>query len=372
MRFYMDYNASAPINSKALELMMEVHKYIGNPSSIHTSGRKVRTFLEDTREKIGIILDNNSQNIIFTSGATEANALAFKLSHKPSVIMSAIEHPSVLNQSKGANLIKVLENGIICLKDLEKILQKQKDVDKLVSVMAVNNETGIIQPLEKVSSICKKYRALLHVDAVQAFGRIPITMNKLEIDLLTISSHKIGGPKGAGCLLYSDRVKNKLIPLIKGGGQEKGLRAGTEAVAQIAGFGMAAELIKEVKFNEIEFSRDLLERSIKNNIKDVEIIGENSPRVSNTSLISFKGVSAKKLVISLDLEGFEVSSGSACSSGKVTDSHVLMAMGIEKNIVEGAIRISLCEPILKKDIDLFVETLQNIIFRLRDREKNKV
>jgi len=353
----MDYNASAPINSNALELMMEVYKYIGNPSSIHTSGRKARTFIEDAREKIGIVLDNKSQNIIFTSGATEANTIAFKLSHQPSVIISAIEHPSVLNQSTDADLVKVLDNGIICLKDLEKTLQKQKDVEKLVSIMAVNNETGIIQPLKEAASLCKKYKALLHVDAVQALGRIPITMRKLEIDLLTISSHKIGGPKGAGCLLYSDSVKNKLIPVIKGGGQERGLRAGTEAVAQIAGFGKAVELIKEVKFNEIKFSRDLLEQTIKNNIRNVEIIGENSPRVSNTSLISFKGVSAKKLVISLDLEGYEVSSGSACSSGKVTDSHVLMAMGLKKNVVQGAIRISLCEPILKKDIDQFVETL---------------
>ena len=366
MRFYMDYNASAPIYDDAFNMMMDVQKYVGNPSSIHASGRKVKSIIEDARDNIGNLLDCNSQDIVFTSGATEANTLVSNFTMNHNVIISAIEHPSILNQFNNPKFISVGENGIISINHLEELLKNIESDYKIVSVMAVNNETGIIQPLEEVSKLCRKYNALFHVDAVQAIGRIPISISSLNIDLLTISSHKVGGPKGSGCLILRENIKNKFKPLIKGGGQERGFRAGTEAVAEIAGFGKAIELASNMTINNTLDSRNYLEDKLKDNLKDIIIIGENSNRVSNTSAISIKGVSAKKLVIALDMEGFEVSSGSACSSGKVSDSHVLVAMGLDKSIVEGALRISLCEPLSKKIIDHFSDVLCKIVYRFKN------
>tara|TARA_B100000686_G_scaffold272212_1_gene289245 strand:- start:12093 stop:13193 length:1101 start_codon:yes stop_codon:yes gene_type:complete len=364
----MDYNASAPIHQDVLDFIVDSYRFIGNPSSVHTSGRKARSLIEDARENIGRVIDCNAQDVVFTSGATESNAMAFKLINDHKVIISSIEHPSIINQYNDANLISVSKEGLISIDHLEDILVNFGNTKKFVSVMAVNNETGVIQPIEKVSRICKKYGAILHVDAVQAIGKIPISMKKLNIDLLTISSHKIGGPKGVGCLIIKESIKNNINPIIIGGGQERGLRAGTEAVAQIAGFGKAIQISSNMLINETVYSRNELEENIKNNISNVVIIGEKSPRVANTSLLSIKGVSAKKLVMALDLEGYEVSSGSACSSGKVSDSHVLIAMGLDKSIVQGAIRISLCKPLSKKVIIQFSEILSNIVYRLLNYE----
>ena len=368
MQLYMDYNASAPIHQDVLDYMIDSYKYIGNPSSIHTSGREARALIEDARENIGKLIDCNAQDIIFTSGATEANTMAFQIINNYKVAISSIEHPSILSQYDNANLISVSKEGLVITDHLEDILINFGDHSKFVSVMAVNNETGIIQPIEIISKICKKYGAILHVDAVQAIGKIPLSMKKLNIDILTISSHKIGGPKGVGCMVINETLKNYMNPLIKGGGQERGLRAGTESVAQIAGFGKAIQLCSDMTINNTLLSRDDLEEIIKKNIDNVVIIGEGSPRVANTSLLSIKGISAKKLVMALDLEGYEVSSGSACSSGKVSDSHVLMAMGLEKSIIEGAIRISLCKPLSKKVIIQFSEVLSNIVYRLLKNE----
>ena len=368
MQYYMDYNASAPIQQEVLDFMIDSYKYIGNPSSIHTSGRKARALIEDARENIGRLIDCSSQDIIFTSGATEANTMAFKIINNYKVAVSSIEHPSILEQDENAKQIPVSKEGLIITDYLEDILINFGDHNKFVSVMAVNNETGIIQPIKKVSKICKKYGAILHVDAVQAIGKIPISMQKLNIDILTISSHKIGGPKGVGCLIINENLKNYINPIIKGGGQERGLRAGTESVAQIAGFGKAIQLCSDMTINNTLNSRNELEATIKKNISNVVIIGENSPRVANTSSLSIKGVSAKNLIMALDLEGYEVSSGSACSSGKVSDSHVLIAMGLEKSVIQGAIRISLCKPLSKKVIIQFSEVFTNIVYRLLNKE----
>ena len=368
MRYYMDYNASAPIEEKVFNIMKDAQYCTGNPSSIHTSGRKAKAFIEDARDNIANLVDCNSQDVIFTSGATEANTMLSNFATNFKMIISSIEHPSILNQFDNPYIISTNRDGMVSVSNLEELLLSIENKNKIVSVMAVNNETGVIQPIEEVAQLCKKYDALLHVDAVQAIGRIPISMKKLNIDLLTISSHKVGGPKGAGCLVIKESIKNKVKPLIKGGGQERGYRAGTEAVAQIAGFGKAIELASNMKINDTKDSRNNLEKYLKDHIDNIFIICENSNRVSNTSALSIRGMSAKNIVIALDLEGFEVSSGSACSSGKVSDSHVLIAMGLDKSIVEGAIRISLCKPLSQEVIKQFSDTLSKIVYRFKNND----
>ncbi len=369
MTLYLDYNASAPIISDVVAIMNESIGIIGNPSSIHSSGRAARKAIEDSREIISKTIGSNPKNIIFTSGATEANALALNCSKTMQTFISSIEHDSVLKQNINAKLIPVTSEGIINVEFLESNLRKLPEDNIFVSVMAVNNETGIIQPLEDISRICKENNAILHVDAVQAIGRIDISMDKLNIDLLTISSHKIGGPKGIGCLVVSDKVYTVLSPIIMGGGQERGFRGGTEAVNQIIGFGAAAKYAQKFSLSNTLTTRDSLEKNVLSMIPDSIIIGKNSPRVANTSLIAFKNISAESLVIALDIEGYEVSSGSACSSGKIAASHVLRAMGLNESLVKGAIRISLCRSLNKSEILSFCTILKRVINQLLRKKK---
>ncbi len=371
MGLYLDYNASAPMIQSSIDAMVGSMQILGNPSSIHSSGRKAKSAIEDSRELVAETIGALPQNIIFTSGATESNALAFKYADNMKVITSAIEHDSVLKQREDSIIIPVTKDGVVDIQCLEECLYKNKDDKLFVSIMAVNNETGIIQPIEEVSKICHKYDATLHVDAVQAIGRIKISMQELNIDLLTISSHKIGGPKGIGCLAVSDRIYYSLSPIILGGGQERGIRAGTEAVSQIIGFGVAAKYSREFNLLKTKKSRNDLENNILKLIPDIEIIGKNSPRVANTSSIAFKNILAENLVIALDIEGYEVSSGSACSSGKVSESHVLLAMGFDSSIVQGSIRISLCRSLDESEILLFCNTLYKIIQKLLKKRKIK-
>ena len=369
MTLYLDYNASAPIIRDVIDIMHKSIEIMGNPSSIHSSGRKARKVVEDSRELISETIDSNPKNIIFTSGATEANTLALRCSHEMNTFISSIEHDSVLKQNINANIIPVTSEGIVNLELLEKMVKKSFKKKIFVSIMAVNNETGVIQPIKKISEICLRYKAIFHVDAVQAIGRIDISMKNLNIDLLTISSHKIGGPKGIGCLAVSDRTYSLLSPIIKGGGQERGFRGGTEAVNQIIGFGTAAKYAQKLGLVETRPSRDYIEKKVVSMIPKAMIIGKNASRVANTSLIAFKNVSAESIVIALDIEGYEVSSGSACSSGKVSESHVLKAMGLENDIVNGAIRISLCRSLNKSEILSFCTILKKVINKLSRKKK---
>ncbi|MAU27736.1 MAG: cysteine desulfurase [Pelagibacterales bacterium] len=369
MTLYLDYNASAPIIRDVIDIMHKSIDITGNPSSIHSSGRKARKAIEDSRELIAETIEVNPKNIIFTSGATEANTLALSCSREMNTFISSIEHDSVLKQNINANIISVTSEGIVNLELLEKMIMESSEERIFVSIMAVNNETGVIQPIQKVSEICIRHKAILHVDAVQAIGRIDISMKKLNIDLLTISSHKIGGPKGIGCLAVSDRAYSILSPIIMGGSQERGFRGGTEAVNQIIGFGTAAKYAQKLALVETCTSRDLLEDKVISMIPNTIIVGKNAPRVANTTLIAFKNISAESLVIALDIEGYEVSSGSACSSGKVSASHVLKAMGLEENIVNGAIRISLCRCLNKSEILSFCTILKKVINKLYRKKK---
>ena len=370
MSLYLDYNASAPILKDSADAIIDCLKTVGNPSSVHRSGRKARSIIENSRKKIASMMGANAQNIIFTSGATEANCLALNTSYKMTAIVSSIEHPSVLSQRNDAILIPVNKAGVVSLEELEKILYSNQSKKMFISVMSVNNETGVIQPIKEIINLCRKYNTIIHVDAVQAIGRIPIKMNESleesKIDLLTISSHKIGGPKGVGCLIYNENLEHLLMPFMKGGGQERGKRAGTEALELIAGFGAAAEYANNFFINDTKKSRDLLEHLCIESCSNASIIGYDSPRVSNTSSIAFEGLEAESIVIALDLAGYEVSSGSACSSGKVSTSHVLKAMGYGNSILKSSIRISLCSALEEDVIKKFVGTISSVVSKLEN------
>ena len=370
MSLYLDYNASAPILKDSADAIIDCLKTVGNPSSVHRSGRKARSIIENSRKKIASMMGANAQNIIFTSGATEANCLALNASYKMTAIVSSIEHPSVLSQRNDAILIPVNKAGVVSLEELEKILYNSQSKKMFISVMSVNNETGVIQPIKEIINLCRKYNTIIHVDAVQAIGRIPIKMNESleesKIDLLTISSHKIGGPKGVGCLIYNENLEHLLMPFMKGGGQERGKRAGTEALELIAGFGAAAEYANNFFINDTKKSRDLLEHLCIESCSNASIIGYDSPRVSNTSSIAFEGLEAESIVIALDLAGYEVSSGSACSSGKVSTSHVLKAMGYGNSILKSSIRISLCSALEEDVIKKFVGTISSVVSKLEN------
>ena len=370
MSLYLDYNASAPILKDSADAIIDCLKTVGNPSSIHRSGRKARSIIENSRKKIASMMGANAQNIIFTSGATEANCLALNASYKMTAIVSSIEHPSVLSQRNDSILIPVDQSGVVSLEELEKILYKSKSKKMFISVMSVNNETGVIQPIKEIINLCRNYNTIIHVDAVQAIGKIPIKMNESfeesKIDLLTISSHKIGGPKGVGCLIYNDNLEHLLMPFMKGGGQERGKRAGTEALELIAGFGAAAEYANNYFINDTKKSRDLVEDLCIKSCPNASIIGYDSPRVSNTSSIAFEGIEAESIVIALDLAGYEVSSGSACSSGKVSTSHVLKAMGYGNSILKSSIRISLCSALEEDVIKKFVGTISSVVSKLEN------
>ncbi len=334
---YLDYNASAPLLKEVKEYIVSIIDEYGNPSSVHTSGRKAKNIIEIARKEIASLVNVNKDNIIFTSGATEANNLA--LNNYDVIVSSNIEHDSILAK-ENIILVEINKEGYLDLNDLENKLNTIKSNQSvLVSVMLANNETGIIQPIREVAKITKKKKFCLHTDAVQALGRIQVDLHDLGCDLMTISSHKIGGPKGAGALLF--KSKNNIKSIIKGGSQENNLRAGTEAIISLAGFGKAAKYCNIEKMTKVKKIRDFFEEQLLGSNIGVTIIGRDSKRLPNTFMFGFPNVKTEDLIMALDLEGFEVSSGSACSSGQVEKSKTLMAMGIEEEIIESAVRISL-------------------------------
>lgn len=360
MRFYLDYNASAPMDERVKSYVKEIMDMHGNPSSVHTKGRKLKNILEISRQRIALLTNCNHKNVIFTSGATEANNLALNGYKKK--IVSSIEHESIKKQ-KNTMLIDVNKEGYIDLVMLDNVLKsinKKKEI--IVSVMFANNETGIIQPIEKIIKITKKYNVPFHTDGVQAVGRININFLKLGINMMTISSHKIGGPTGAGALIVASK-KHILKPLLLGGDQEDSLRSGTEPILAIAGFGQAAELLEIKQIENLKALRMIFEKKLKKANLGIQIIGENSNRLPNTFMMYTPGIKAEDLLIALDLEGFDVSTGSACSSGKAEPSTVLKRMGYSKLIASGVIRISLG---LYNDIseaDMLVNALEKILKR---------
>lgn len=329
---YLDANATEPLRPAAREAVIAALDLPGNPSSIHADGRAARQLLESARHRIATRFGAQPRDLVFTSGATEANALAVQgLGRGRRVLAGATEHPAVLRAASGIETVPVLPDGRIDLAALE--AQLAAGPPALVCLMAANNETGVFHPLREALEICRRHDALLHVDAVQAAGRVPVSLRDLGADSLAISAHKLGGPKGIGALLL--RPGLDLPAMLPGGGQERGRRGGTEALPAIAGFAAAVEAADEAQAGRLAALRDAIEAGAA-----VPVIGAGSPRLPNTTCLLLPGVPAETQVIALDLAGIRVSSGSACSSGKVGPSPVLRAMGLEREAA-CAIRVSL-------------------------------
>jgi cysteine desulfurase len=353
-RAYFDWNATAPLREAARQAWLEALAVPGNPSSIHAEGRAARRLVEEAREAVARLAGAARADVVFTSSGTEANALALTPSIETAgekrprdrLFVSAIEHSSVRAGGRFAREaigdLPVNADGCLDLAALAEALTQA--ARPLVSVMLANNETGVIQPVAEAAALVHAAGGLLHVDAVQAAGRIPCDIGALGADLLTLSAHKIGGPKGVGALLRARDDIHFADPLIRGGGQERGLRAGTENVAGIAAFGAAAAAASEQGPEEAAAMlalRTRLETELKAITPQAVIFGERVPRLPNTTLFALPGMKAETAVIAFDLEGVAVSSGAACSSGKVQPSHVLAAMSVLPALTQAAVRVSL-------------------------------
>ena len=332
---YLDHNATAPLRPEARDAMLAALDAVGNPSSVHRFGREARRLVEAGRRQVAALAGVAPTQIVFTGGATEANALALTGLGRRRVLASTVEHDSAL--AWATERIPVGGDGRVDLEALDRMLAAGTE-PAIVSVMAVNNETGVIQPVAEAAAIARRHGALIHCDAVQAAGRIALPVVGAEVDALSLSAHKLGGPQGIGALVLRDGLP--LAPLLRGGAQEGRRRAGTENVAGIAGFGAAAAVVADrADMPRIMALRDELESRLA--AEGAVVLGAGAPRVANTSCVAMPGVTAETQVAALDLAGVAVSAGSACSSGKVRRSHVLEAMGLPGDLAEGAIRISL-------------------------------
>lgn len=338
---YLDYNATAPIRPEVIDAMSAAMRRVGNASSVHAFGRQARGAVETARGEVAALVGAAPSRVIFTGSGTEANNLALRRAGGERLLVSAGEHDSVLAAAaeSGAERTALLGDGRIDLDALQSRLAADPR-PALVSVMLANNETGVIQPLAEVAALARAHGALLHCDAVQAAGKIPVDMATLGVDLMSLSAHKIGGPQGVGALIVREGVE--VTPLLRGGGQERRRRAGTENVAGLVGFGVAARLARETLegFAGLALFRDLLEREILALAPEARVFGREASRLPNTLCVSMPGVRAETQVMAFDLAGVAVSSGSACSSGKVAPSHVLAAMGVDEASAASALRIS--------------------------------
>ncbi|KJV68820.1 rrf2 family protein [Candidatus Neoehrlichia lotoris str. RAC413] len=354
---YADYNATSSINPIIKQQLsnMLLFDNIYNPSSMHHLGQKTRKIIEDTREIISKKLNAQKHHVVFTSSGTEANNLVFSSTRNYRHIISATEHLSVMNSAISPIIIPVNQDGIVSLSELVNILQKFKNEKILVSVMLANNETGVIQPVKEIVKISHEFGAIVHTDAIQACGKIQIDVSELGVDLLTISSHKIGGLSGAGVLLYNNSVS--IYPTILGGSQERGLRAGTENVASIYSLLLSLNNIDDYvqKMNYIKNLRNKLECDIMKLVPSCKIFGKNVDRLPNTTCIAMPGVSSEVQLMKFDQNNIAVGIGSACSSGKVDTSHVLSAMNVNEQLSKNAIRISLGFEIEDKHIKKIVD-----------------
>jgi cysteine desulfurase len=361
---YLDWNANAPLRPEAIAAMSAALARAGNPSSVHQGGRRARQALAEAREQVARLVNVVSSAVVFTSGGTEANNLAVRGVPSRRVIVSAIEHDSVLAAAPKASRIPVDGAGRVDLDALERLLAADAQ-PALVSIMFANNETGVIQPIAEAAQIAHRHGALLHCDAVQGPAKVAIDCTALDIDLMTLSAHKIGGPMGVGALIV--RRDLAIAAQLVGGGQERGHRAGTENLPGIIGFGAAAAaaLADLDKANAITALRDEAERRLFAIAPDAVIFGREASRLPNTLAIAMPGVAAATQVIALDLAGVMVSAGAACSSGKVTRSHVLDAMGVPRDLAESAIRISLGWGTRAEDIDQLVEVWGALYTRTR-------
>ena len=378
MRLYLDFNATAPIRAEVADAVsVAMRSRFGNPSSVHRYGQEAKTALDDARTAVARLIGANAPEVVFTSGGTESDntairaaADAFEPKGRRHLIATAIEHDAVLATFKAletrgwrTTLLPVGPSGVVDPASLERVIGPDT---ALVSVMLANNELGTIQPVAALAAIARAHGALVHTDAVQAAGRIPVRVTDLGVDLLSISGHKFGAPKGVGALW----VRRGLVlqPWATGGRQERGRRAGTENVPALEGFGVAARLAYEDLAEaavRMAARRDRLEAALLAQVPGSAVNGGGAPRVPNTTNISFDRVEGESLVIGLDLEGIAVSTGSACSSGSLEPSHVLRAMGLPPHRVQSAIRFSLGPDTTDDDIDRTVDAVGRVVARLR-------
>ncbi|HEY3912211.1 MAG TPA: aminotransferase class V-fold PLP-dependent enzyme [Stellaceae bacterium] len=337
---YLDWNATAPLRPEAAAAMAAAMSHCGNPSSVHRWGRAARAAVERARAAVAALVGATSDGVTFVSGGTEANHLALLGAGRERALVSAVEHDSVLRAIHQAEQIPVDRDGIVRLDALESMLSARSS-PALVSVMLANNETGVIQPVAAIAALAHARGALLHCDAVQAAGKIPLDAFAIGADLVTLSAHKLGGPPGTGALVAIGGLDP--LPLLRGGGQERGRRAGTENLIGIAGFAAAAEAAAAeiAVYDRVRRLRDGLEAEIGAIAPEAVVVGAAAPRLPNTTAIAMPGVAAETQIIALDLDGVMVSAGAACSSGKVGPSHVLAAMGASADIARSTIRVSL-------------------------------
>lgn len=364
---YLDHNATTPLDERVLAAMLPfLQTYYGNPSSLYRHGRLVRSAIDTAREQVAALVGVSASQIIFTSGGTESNNLALAtLNHAEKLAVSAIEHPSIIepalhlqHQGHELTLLAVDSNGVITQDAINQLIKRQPT---LVSMMLANNETGVIQPIAHYAEQLKAHNIKVHTDAVQAVGKISVQFEALNVDLMTLSSHKIYGAKGCGALVIGrDIVIN---PLLRGGGQEQNRRSGTENVAAIVAFGKAAELANtelSTRSEHLLMLRTLLEQQLAT-IPRVTIFAQYAPRLANTVLFGIDEVDGEMLVMKLDKKGIAVSSGSACASGGSLPSHVLLAMGVDALHAKTAVRISLGISNTAAELTEFVTQLKSLL-----------
>jgi cysteine desulfurase len=378
-RVYLDWNATTPLRPEAREAMAAAWDLSGNPSSVHAEGRQARRLVEEARARVAGAVGASPRNVIFTSGGTEANALALTPGLRRAegvpvarLLVSAIEHASVLAGGRFAAeaiaSIDITHSGLLDLDRLRAMLENGPPA--LVSVMLANNETGALQPIKQAAEIVHAAGGLLHVDAIQALGKTAFDINEMNADLVTLSAHKIGGPKGVGALVLAEGVLG-FEPQLRGGGQELGRRAGTENVAGIAGFGAAVKAAMAALEQEalrLDSLRNRLESGLRET-PGVIVFAQGVQRLPNTTLFTVPGLRAETAVISFDLAGIAISSGSACSSGKVQPSHVLKAMGFGPQLAQGALRLSLGWSTTAAEVDRCLEAwrkLSGTLLRVSD------
>ena len=363
---YLDWNATAPVRQEAAAAVAAALSATGNPSSVHRFGRESRRIVNEARDAVAALVHARAEEIVFTSGGTEANVQALEGFPGRRLLISAIEHDSVRGNAPDAEIVPVLADGRADLAALEAMLAADPR-PALVSVMFANNETGVIQDVAAIARIAHRYNALYHCDAIQAAAKLAVDFAALDIDLMTLSAHKLGGPMGIGALVVRSGLA--IEPLLRGGAQERRLRGGTENLPGIAGFGVAARAAKNglAAYPEIAMLRDGTQCRLCELASDAVVFGADAPRLPNTLCVAMPGVASSTQVIALDLAGVMVSAGAACSSGKVTRSHVLDAMGVAPALAECAIRISLGWTTTEEHIDQLVGAWGALYARTRAR-----
>ncbi|MBT6223601.1 cysteine desulfurase [Hyphomicrobiales bacterium] len=369
MRVYLDNAATTPLRPEVSEYMITQLTHSSNASSVHQEGQQSRIKIEQSRTLISDQINCNQSTILFTSSGTEACNYVINFAKNKlcvdSIICLPTEHVAVLSPIENSNLnttmCSVNSDGLIDLRELENILKKSSELKKLICVMAVNNETGIIQPIKEISNLCKKYNDYFFCDCIQALGKIPLDMENIGIDFSTFASHKIGGPQGVGVVYIGANLGN--YSDIVGGGQEFGRRGGTENVLAISSFGKALEVTLKnllIESDNITKLNKILVSGIKKVSSDIIIVAEGADKLGSIVSIIIPNIKSETIVIALDIEGFSVSAGAACSSGKVNSSHVLKAMGYDDNLSNSAIRISLGWKNTEEDIINFLNILNKL------------